>query len=173
VNGAVRRGRSDVTPAPDSGHIPIEVRRATPEDAASAGRLLHDFNTEFEDVTPGPEVLAERLGPMIAADEARVLLVGDGPDGIAVLRFRRSIFDDGLHAYLEELYVAPSRRGQGMGRALLDAAIETARAEGARWIDLGTSEDDVAARSLYESAGFVNREGGADGPVMYVYEREL
>ncbi len=26
---------------------------------------------------------------------------------------------------------------------------------------------------LYESAGFTNREGKPDGPVMYVYEREL
>ena len=43
----------------------------------------------------------------------------------------------------------------------------------ARSIELGTSEDDVAARGLYESAGFINREGGPEGPVMYVYEREL
>ena len=40
-------------------------------------------------------------------------------------------------------------------------------------MDLGTSEDDVAARALYERMGFTNREGGADGAVMYVYEREL
>ena len=33
-------------------------------------------------------------------------------------------------------------------------------------MELGTSEDDVAARGLYESAGFTNREGRADGPVM-------
>ena len=41
------------------------------------------------------------------------------------------------------------------------------------WIELGTSEDDEAAIGLYESAGFINREGGPDGPVMFVYEREL
>jgi len=40
-------------------------------------------------------------------------------------------------------------------------------------MDLGTSEDDVAARALYESAGFRNRERLPDGPVMYVYERSL
>jgi hypothetical protein len=40
-------------------------------------------------------------------------------------------------------------------------------------MDLGTSDDDVAARRLYESLGFTNRENGPDGPVMYVYEREL
>ena len=40
-------------------------------------------------------------------------------------------------------------------------------------MELGTSEDDLAARSLYESAGFTNREGSPDGPVMLFYEREL
>lgn len=40
-------------------------------------------------------------------------------------------------------------------------------------IELGTSEDDTAARVLYESAGFTNREGSPDGPVMFFYEREL
>lgn len=46
-------------------------------------------------------------------------------------------------------------------------------AQGADHMDLGTSEDDVAARALYERLGFTNREGRADGPVMYVYERAL
>jgi hypothetical protein len=40
-------------------------------------------------------------------------------------------------------------------------------------MDLGTSEDDVAARALYESLGFSNREGKPDGPINYFYEREL
>jgi hypothetical protein len=40
-------------------------------------------------------------------------------------------------------------------------------------MELGTSETDTAARALYESAGFINREGGPDGPVMFFYEREL
>jgi hypothetical protein len=52
-------------------------------------------------------------------------------------------------------------------------AMEHARARGAAHIDLGTSEDDVAARALYESAGFTNREGGPDGPKMLYYERDL
>ena len=78
-----------------------------------------------------------------------------------------------LDAYLEELYVAPAKRGQGLGRALLEAAMETARERGSTRMELGTSEDDVAARALYESAGFSDREGKPDGPVMFFYERDL
>lgn len=40
-------------------------------------------------------------------------------------------------------------------------------------MDLGTSEDDTAARCLYESLGFSNRDGKPDGPVSYYYERAL
>jgi ribosomal protein S18 acetylase RimI-like enzyme len=40
-------------------------------------------------------------------------------------------------------------------------------------IELGTAETDTAARGLYESAGFTNREREPDGPVMLFYEREL
>ena len=127
------------------------MRRAGAADAAAVGRLLHDFNTEFEDVTPGPERLAERVRELIAGRETIVLLAGTGPDGVAVLRLRPSIWTSGLECYLAELYVAPERRGEGLGRALMELAIEEARRAGADHMDLGTSEDDVAAlRTLRE-----------------------
>ena len=53
------------------------------------------------------------------------------------------------------------------------AAIEHARERGADHMDLGTGEQDLAARALYESLGFSNREGKPDGPINYFYEREL
>jgi ribosomal protein S18 acetylase RimI-like enzyme len=102
-----------------------------------------------------------------------VLLGGPGPDGLAVLRFRPAIWSEGLECYLAELYVVPERRGRGLGRALMEAAIELARREGADTMDLGTGDDDHAARALYESLGFNNRGGKPDGPVNYFYEREL
>ena len=90
-----------------------------------------------------------------------------------MLRFRPSIWTPGLECYLAELYVVPAWRGRGLGRALMEAAIELARREGADHMDLGTGADDVAARALYESLGFSHRGGAADGPVNYYYEREL
>ena len=149
----------------------MNVRRAGPQDADAVARLLYDFNTEYDEPTPDPPQLAERIRELIGGDTI-VLLAGDGPDGLAVLRFRLSIWSSGKECYVAELYVAPARRGQGLGRALMETAIEVARREGADWMDLGTSEDDVAARALYESLGFINREG-PEGPITYFYEREL
>jgi GNAT superfamily N-acetyltransferase len=149
------------------------VRLATAEDAPAFGRLLYDFNAEFGEQTPPAEVIAARAGPLMESGDVTVLFVGDGPDGFAELRFRPSLYTGALDAYLEELYVAPPLRGRGLGRALLDAAMEHARERGARHIDLNTSEDDVAARALYERTGFTNREGAPDGPSMLYYERDL
>jgi ribosomal protein S18 acetylase RimI-like enzyme len=149
------------------------VRRATADDAEAVGRLLDDFNREFDEPTPGPQALAERVRELLAGGDTVVLVGGAGPDGLAVLRFRLSIWTEGLECYLAELYVVPERRGQGLGRALMEEAMEVARGAGADYMDLGTSEDDTAARALYESLGFSNREGKPDGPLNYYYEREL
>jgi ribosomal protein S18 acetylase RimI-like enzyme len=159
---------------PDSSGDPA-VRRATPGDAGAVARLLHDFQQEFDEPSPGVEALTERYEELIRNRDMTVLLAGDGADGFAQIRYRPWVYSAGPHAhsYLEELYVAPGLRGQGIGRALLEAAMDTARTEGATHMELGTSETDRAARGLYESAGFTNREGSPDGPVMLFYEREL
>src|SRR5580700_4948238 len=148
------------------------VRLAGPEDAGAVGRLLYNFNREFDEPTPAPSALADRMRQLLKSGDTLVLLAGDGPDGLAVLRFRAAIWSSGLECYLAELYVTPARRGQGLGRALMEAALREARQRGADTIDIGVDEPDLAARRLYESLGFTNRSGG-DGPLMYVYEREL
>ena len=151
----------------------MAIRAAGAADAEAVGRLLHDFNTEYEEPSPGARLLAKRFRELLAGGDTRVLLGGGGPDGVAVLRFRPAIWGRTLECYLAELYVAPERRGQGLGRALMQAAMDAARREGATYMDLATGEDDVAARALYESLGFSNRGGRPDGPVNYYYEREL
>jgi ribosomal protein S18 acetylase RimI-like enzyme len=135
--------------------------------------MLRDFNAEFDEPSPSPDVLAPRIARMMAEDDGVYLLAGDGPDGFCELRFHRTIYSDERYAHLGELYVVPTMRGQGLGRALLEAAIEMAHERGAGHIDLNTSETDTAARGLYESLGFTNREGSPDGPVMLFYERDL
>jgi ribosomal protein S18 acetylase RimI-like enzyme len=170
------------------------VRLAGKADLAAVGRLLHDFNTEFTEPTPGAAALAERVGRLLDEGQTSVMLaeVGpggadgpertgepDGPDrpagphGLAVLRFRPAIWSPGLECYLAELYVVPRMRGRGIGRAIMQASMDHARDRGADHMDLGTGEQDVAARALYESLGFSNREGRPDGPINYFYEREL
>jgi ribosomal protein S18 acetylase RimI-like enzyme len=149
------------------------IRLASATDAPVFGRLLHAFNTEYGEPEPDADTIAKRAAPLIESGDVTVLFAGNGPDGFAQLRFRPSLYTGVLDAYLEELYVVPERRGRGLGRALLEAAMDHAKARGAARIELNTSETDIAARALYERTGFTNREGGPDGPIMLYYERDL
>ena len=149
-----------------------QIRLAGQDDADAIGRLLYALNREFDEPAPEPPVLAQRVRQLLDGGDTLVLLAGDGPDGLAVLRFRAAIWSAGLECYLAELYVTPARRGQGLGRGLMETALREARDRGADSMDIGVDEPDLAARKLYESLGFSNRSG-ADGSVMYVYEREL
>ena len=149
------------------------VRLAGADDLASVGRLLDDFNREYDEPTPGPEQIATRLRELSPAATRSCCSSAPDPTASRCCAFVRRSGAAGSSATSPSCTSCPTLRGQGLGRALLDAAIALARERGADHMDLGTSEDDVAARALYESAGFTNRERPPDGPVMYVYERSL
>ena len=150
---------------------------ATADDFGVAGRLLHDFNTEYDDPSPGPDALAARVAELVGAGATDVLLDvdpsgGEAASAVVVLRYRPSLWSLADECYLAELYVVPERRGSGIGRRLLRAAVERARGRGCDFLDLSTSEDDVAARHLYEAEGF-RRTEGAGGPLTFHYEMDL
>jgi len=150
--------------------------RSDDEPMRAAARLLHDFNLEYEEPAPPPEVLADRLSRLVADGQITVLL-GRGredgsPVGVAVMRVQPSIVGLAREAYLAELYVVPGRRGQGYGRELITEAMRVARDLGADYAFLITSEEDRLAQRLYEAAGF-RRTEGEGGPVMLAYERDL
>jgi ribosomal protein S18 acetylase RimI-like enzyme len=141
-----------------------------------AARLLHDFNVEYGEPAPPPEELAPRLAELVADGHVTVLIArppGEGlAVGVAVMRLQPSMWSPAQEAYLAELYVVPSRRGQGYGRELITEAIRVARDRGANYALVVTSEEDRLAQRLYEAAGFRRTEGDG-GPVMWAYERDL
>jgi ribosomal protein S18 acetylase RimI-like enzyme len=151
------------------------IRHAGVEDADLAARLLRDFNAEYDDPVPPQEEMAERVRALIAHGDTVILLAGEPVCGLSVMRLRPGLWSPGLESYLAELYVVPDRRGQGIGRALMEETMAVARAAGADTMELGTGEADVAARALYESLGFTHTEHGPGGAetLSFFYEREL
>jgi ribosomal protein S18 acetylase RimI-like enzyme len=154
----------------------VEIVTPEADDAlAAVATLLHDFNLEYDEPSPEPEELAVTLRTRIADGNATLLLARDesgGPVGVAALRLQPSLWSDALEAYLAELYVVPARRGQGFGRELLTAVLDTSRAAGADYVYVITSEDDRLAQRAYEAAGF-RRNEGEGGPILWAYEQDL
>ena len=67
-------------------------------------------------------------------------------------------------AYVEELVVNPEHRGKGVGRALLNRAINWAKRQGVPGMMIETQDNNLPACKLYETCGFVL--GGFD---LYAY----
>ncbi|MFT3791368.1 MAG: GNAT family N-acetyltransferase [Rudaea sp.] len=60
---------------------------------------------------------------------------------------------------LNDLFVAPGARRHGVGKALLNAAADFARANGAASLSLSTATDNLPAQRLYESLGWMRETG--------------
>jgi GNAT superfamily N-acetyltransferase len=70
--------------------------------------------------------------------------------GIVQYLFHRSTWTPGNYCYLQDLFVAESGRGHGVGRALIEAVYEKARQAGASRVHWLTQTTNAQARILYD-----------------------
>jgi GNAT superfamily N-acetyltransferase len=151
-----------------------DARIATdPEDFRTAAALLVDFNAEYDESAPEPEFWARHVALLSAEGVARVYLIGRPALGFAVLRLRTSTYEQALEGYLAEMYVIPDHRGRGLGTILLQSVIDDAKAMGATYLDVTTTQADKSAIALYERFGFDCHEGKGSGPLSLYFELDL
>ena len=140
---------------------------AAREEADEVARLLLAFRDWFGADHPDEDAMRRSVGLLIGDPATDYLLgaVADDatPRGVCQLRFRHSVWMSVDDCWLEDLFVEETARGGGLGRALVEAACERARARGARRIELDTNESNQAAIALYEACGFsaASKEHGA------------
>jgi GNAT superfamily N-acetyltransferase len=147
-------------------------RRATADDADEVAQLLHDFNTEFDTPSPGADVLAARLRGLLAGDQTIAIITGTPAVAVALVTLRPNVWYAGQVALLDELYVVPRLRGQGIGSALVDLLVSMARGRGVELIEINVDEADVDAQRFYERHGFSSTEPGSSERAFY-YTQEL
>ncbi len=99
---------------------------------------------------------------LLALDAGRPLGMAVCFVGFSTFRARRVL-------NIHDLAVVASARGRGLGRRLLDAAQERARALGCCKLTLEVKEDNGVARALYESFGFGDfAPGGVRTPTLFL-----
>lgn len=142
---------------------------ATTADAGTLAGLLHDFNTEYGTPTPGVAVLTGRLRRLLAGAGTFAVLAGDPAVGLALVTLRTSVWYDGPVATLDELYVAPHRRGHGLGGRLLAAVEREVRRRDGTVVEINVDGDGAGAARFYERHGYRNTEIGDDVPLLYYF----
>ena len=145
------------------------LREATAAEVEVVAELLDAFNREYRTPTPGPAVLANRLGRLLADGRVMAVLAGRPAIAVALLTLRPNVWYEGSVALLDELYVVPALRGQGIGSALLGRAEAVARQRGAEVMEINVDGQDVDARRFYERHGYTNTEPGQDEPMLYYF----
>ena len=137
------------------------VRPVRPADYDRWLPLWEGYN-HFYERTAAPEVTAmtwsrffdgyEPVHALVAEKDGAVL-------GIVHYLFHRNTSMIGPTCYLQDLFTAESSRGQGVGRALIEAVYERARAAGAARVYWMTHETNRTAMRLYdqvaERSGFI------------------
>ena len=101
-----------------------EPRLATVDDAAEVGRLLHDFNAEFDTRRRGPTCSPVVCGCSSSGPETFAILAGDPAVAVALVTLRPNVWYAGRVALLDELYVVPHLRGRGIGSSVIEMLLD-------------------------------------------------
>lgn len=142
------------------------VWRAEPHEAEAVAGLLVAFRNHLGFDWPSDRAFLASVERLIEDTATEYLLgapqAGAPAAGLVQLRYRWSVWRAADDCELEDLFVSADARRSGLGRTLLNAAIDRARARGCRRIKLDTAEYNDPALALYRSAGFSDEayEGG-------------
>jgi GNAT superfamily N-acetyltransferase len=119
---------------------------------------------------PLPGAFAGRLQDALKAGDLEVLAArAEGRViGVAVLAYRLNISAGGLFVSIEDLYVSPSVRRQGVGRALLEAVAQRCKVRGISYIEAQVEDDEAAA--FYSAMGYEPEPGVRVFSRSYAFE---
>ncbi len=132
------------------------IRPANREDVATLVELIGDLATYERE--PDAVEIDELLLTDALFTDSPVVFANVADDGGTVLGmtiyFRNfSTWTGRLGIYLEDFYVRPGARGRGVGRALLAALVDEARAQGYARIDWSVLDWNESAIGFYRSVG--------------------
>lgn len=141
----------------------LSIRSATADDVAfieSLGkRTVMDSVTALRHPDPVDVIdNFDRLLQVVERSKHRALIADDAGERVGFLLMLDSLPDEVTgedQSFIAYMAVERDRRGGGIGAALLAAAEDEARKRGLPYMALMVTEDNAAARALYERAGYL------------------
>jgi ribosomal protein S18 acetylase RimI-like enzyme len=123
------------------------------------GEVVEAFARLLPQLSSSAPPLGQAEIEAIAASQASTVLVARSAGAICgTLTLVMFSIPTGLRAWIEDVVVDDSARGQGAGEALTREALRLAREAGARSVDLTSRPSREAAGRLYERVGFATRD---------------
>lgn len=146
----------------------LTIRSALPSDEAAWRRLWHGY-CDFYRAQVADEVTSRTWKRILDPDSGVMCVVAEldgNVYGFANCVVHENTWETQPICYLEDLYVDPSARRHGIGRALIEWLRNSMRAEGWARLYWHTREDNATARRLYD------RFAEADDFVRYVIRQK-
>lgn len=135
------------------------VRPATVSDLDALTGLLNGYRVFYQQ-TSDEAACRAFLQKRFDLGDSHLLVhdAGSGPEGFVQLYPLLSTVSLASRWLLNDLFVTPKARGRGIGRALMQAAADVARAHGVPSLMLRTQTHNHAAKALYASLGWQKNE---------------
>ncbi|MCB9894003.1 MAG: GNAT family N-acetyltransferase [Planctomycetes bacterium] len=136
----------------------VRIRLAATEDAEVLCEAMRAFLAELDGSDSGLDEESEvaLATDLLAGDQHLVLLAEtDRPVGFITAAQSAALHAGGIYGVIDEFYVQPELRSTGIGKALLDALVEAARARGWRRLELTTTS---RSESMARAIEFYSRE---------------
>lgn len=133
----------------------VIIRTASPGDEITIVNLIQQLAAADGEASP---LTAEYVTKYMRAPGSVILLaeVDGQPAGLLSYSVRPDLYHAGDSAYIENLVVVQSRRGEGIGSALLKNALAALEAAGCAEVSIATMPDNQVAQRLYKSLGLVD-----------------
>ncbi len=136
----------------------FEIRPLAAADREHWEPLWQGYLTFYE-ATLSDQVTEVTWQRLMTTNDDPYGLVAVGEDGALVgvvhYLFHRSTWTIGPYCYLQDLFVAEATRGQGIGRALIEAVYDAADKAGASYVYWLTQDFNATARHLYDQVAEV------------------
>ena len=133
----------------------ISIREAQSTDLDELARLFDGYR-QFYECEPDLAGASAWLTANFNEQRSTVFVAEDGNGLAGFTQLYPALCSVDMQPFyvLYDLFVDPSSRRAGIGRALMNTAADWARTQGACRIDLETAHTNVIGQSLYESLGY-------------------